>query len=326
MAPRVDCRLPVTRVMVALAIVAIPLPALGAAPETTPGPAVQGSEGDRVAAPSESPPPVQRPAEVVPPPTDATTPAEPAPTTPIEAAPTDAASTDAVPADALEAQPAAPTTPAPAVATRRAAVEEEMSPSEAITAEYGPRYRPADNPGRLNIAVRGLFVNAGGSKIVGGRLGGVAADVGQSWNHFGYAVTGTVYGGRLVLEDATDAEVNALIGVGPTVGLGRLALLGRGYLDVRLGYDFFYGVVNQNTDQTIVQGMDPGDVTVTKAKNLIPHGPRVRLDLGLLSLDTRRRYFHGFGVSMGYQALVGSMNGGLPPVHMLTLGLSYWMG
>ena len=120
--------------------------------------------------------------------------------------------------------------------------------------------------------------------------------------------------------------LNALIGVGPTVDLGRLALLGRGFLDLRLGYDFFYGVVNRIDDETVSQGNDPGDVTVTKAKNLVPHGPRVRLDLGLLSLDTHRRFFHGFGVSMGYQALVGSLNGGMPPAHMLTIGLVYWMG
>jgi hypothetical protein len=249
-------------------------------------------------------------------PVDATTPA----TTP----------SDAVPADALETEPATTTTtPAPATTPARAVVvndEEELSPSEAITREYGPRYRPKDNPGRFNLAVRGMFANAGGSKLVGGRFGGFAADVGQSWNSFGYAITGTVWGGRLELQPDTGREINALIGIGPTIGLGRLALLGRGYLDVRVGYDFYYGVVNRRSGETILKGEDPGDVTVTKAKNLVPHGPRLRLDLGLLSLDSRRKFFHGFGLSMGYQALVGSMNGGLPPAHMLTLGISYWMG
>ncbi len=331
MAPRVDGRPSVTSVMVALAIVAIPLPVLGAAPEATPGPAVQVPEAERAVPPSDATtPPVQRPggsAEAVPPPTDAA-PSTPTPdaTTPSEPTPV-----EAVPADALEAEPATPTTtptPAPTVATTRPAASpsEELSPSEAITAEYAPRYRPQHNPGRFNLVVRGLFANAGGSKVVGGRLGGAAVDAGQSWNHFGYAVTGTVYGGRLVMQDASREEINALIGVGPTVGLGRLALLGRGFLDLRLGYDFYYGVVNRRDDET-VSGGDPGDVTVTKAKNLVPHGPRVRLDLGLLSLDTRRRFFHGFGVSMGYQALVGSMGDTkMPPIHMLTIGLTYWMG
>jgi len=324
--------------MVALAIVAIPpSSALGAAPEATPGPAVQVPEPERATSPSDPGTPVQRPdgsAEAVPAPTDAAAPGEPMPrdaTAPADATTPDAAPSDAVPADALEAEPASPTTAAPASTQARAPrpivqEDEELSPSEAITAAYAPRYRPKDNPGRFNFAVRGLFANAGGSKIVGGRLGGFAADVGQSWNGFGYAATGTVWGGRLGLQPDTNHEINALIGIGPTIGLGRLALLGRGYLDLRLGYDFYYAVVNRRGEEAILAGDDPGNVTVSKAKNLVPHGPRLRLDLGLLSLDTRRKFFHGFGVSMGYQALVGSLNGGLPPTHMLTLGISYWMG
>lgn len=335
MAPRVYCRPAVTRVMACFAIVAIPLPVLGAAPEATPGPAVQVPDpgAPDAAAPIRRP---GAPAEVVPVPTDATTPATPTPpadaTTPGDATTTPPA--DAVPADMLEAEPAAatpaPTTPTPTTttATPRPAEsddDDEMSPSEAITAAYAPRFRPAHNPGRFNLAARVMFANAGGKRLVGGRLGGAAVDLGQSWNHFGYAVTGTVWGGRLELQPDTSKEINALIGVGPTVGLGRLALLGRGYLDIRVGYDFYYAVVNRR-GETILKGNDPGDVTVTKAKNLVPHGPRLRLDLGLLSLDTSRKFFHGFGLSMGYQALVGSMNGGMPPAHMLTLGLSYWMG
>ncbi|HET6584880.1 MAG TPA: hypothetical protein VFG69_15585 [Nannocystaceae bacterium] len=323
--------------MACIATVAIPLPVLGAAPETGPGPAVQVPDPGA----AEATAPIQRPgaaAEVVPVPTEPTTAAESTPdaTTPSDATTPGDATTppaDAVPADMLEAEPAA-TTPAattPAATTKVATPQpadddDELSPSEAITAAYAPHFRPADNPGRFNLAARLLFANAGGKKLVGGRLGGLAVDLGQSWNHFGYALTGTVWGGRLELQPDTGKEINALIGVGPTVGLGRLAMLGRGYLDLRLGYDVYYGVVNRRSGETIVKGNDPGDVTLTKAKNLIPHGPRVRLDLGLLSLDTSRKFFHGFGLSMGYQALVGSMNGGMPPAHMLTLGLSYWMG
>jgi hypothetical protein len=313
----------------ALALAAIPLPVLGAA--EPPGPAVQVPEP---APPSDTSTAIQRPgasAEAVPPATEGSAPADPPSgdaTTPDPS--TGAAPLEAVPADALETESDTATAPAatqPAPPPRPAVSEDEdLSPSEAITAEYAPRYRPADNPGRFNISVRALFANAGGAKIVGGRLGGVAADVGQSWNGFGYAVTGTVYGGRLALQPGTTVEMNALVGVGPTIGLGRLALLGRGFLDLRLGYDFFYGVVNQRSTERIVEASDPGDVSVVRAKNLVPHGPRARLDLGLLSLDTRRRFFHGFGVSMGYQALVGSLNGGMPPIHMLTLGLTYWMG
>jgi hypothetical protein len=52
----------------------------------------------------------------------------------------------------------------------------------------------------------------------------------------------------------------------------------------------------------------------------------VQLNMGLLSLANHRRFIHGLGVSMGYQALVGSFRGQLPFTHMLTVGLSYWMG
>jgi len=315
--------------MASLAIVAIPLPVLGAAPTAEPGPTVQVPE------PTDATAPIQRPGSA-----EAATPTEPAaPTAPAEGTPTDATaptgsdappSSDAVPSDMLDAEPAAPsttttaTTSTPAPRPAPADPDDELTPNEAITKAYAPRFRPADNPGRFNLAVRGMFAYAGGSKLVGGRMGGIAADVGQTWNHFGYAATATVWGGRMGLQPSSGNEMNAMIGIGPTVGLGRLALLGRGFLDLRVGYDFFYGVVNRRSD-TILAQQDDG-ITVTKAKNLVPHGPRLRLDLGLLSLDTHRRFFHGVGLSMGYQALVGSLNGGLPPAHMITIGIAYWLG
>jgi hypothetical protein len=50
------------------------------------------------------------------------------------------------------------------------------------------------------------------------------------------------------------------------------------------------------------------------------------MNMGLLVDNRDRRFIHGFGVSAGYQALVHSFRGDLPFTHMLTLGLSYWMG
>jgi hypothetical protein len=123
------------------------------------------------------------------------------------------------------------------------------------------------------------------------------------------------------------AEMNVLVGGGPTLNLGRLALLGRGYLDFRVGYDFFYGAVNQRRDNpTIVAPQGDPNLRLEQAENLAPHGPRLQLNMGRLSVSNYRRYIHGFGVSMGYQGLVGSFRGDLPFTHMLTLGLSYWMG
>jgi hypothetical protein len=329
--------------MVCASALAIPFIAFGevamaAGPEAS-GPPVQTPKGlapttDVATPPSDgtTSPPASSDALVPAP--DATTPTtEAPPSEPAADAATPPAS-DAISPDMLDSAAPAPSTSAPAAppATTPSAAaapvastdDEELTPNEAITRKYGPKFRPRNNPGRLNVAARLMFANAGGGDSAGGRLGGLSADVGQSWNHFGYAVTGTVWGGRYVAASEGTTELNALIGVGPTVGLGRMALLGRGFLDLRAGYDFYYGVVNRRGNGATVKPQD--GVTLSPARNLAPHGPRVRLDLGLLALSDARRFWHGFGVSMGYQALVGSFVGKMPVAHMLTLGISYWLG
>ena len=208
-------------------------------------------------------------------------------------------------------------------------VSSAVPPADAALARaYEQRFRPAHNPVRFNLGVRALFANAGGNKRTGGRLGGAQVDIGQTWNRAGYAVTASAWGGRVFLPRETGAEMNALFGLGPTVALGRLALLGRGFLDLRLGYDFLYGVVNERrANATVVAPQsDPDAVRLIQTDNLMPHGPRLALQMGLLSGDSSRRFFHGFGVSMGYQALVHSFRGELPFTHMLTIGIAYWMG
>src|SRR5690606_13170062 len=159
-----------------------------------------------------------------------------------------------------------------------------------------------------------MFANIGANDHVGGRMGGLQADVGQSWNFIGYGLTASLWAGRVVLDDRT-SDLNTLIGVGPTLNLGRRALIGRGYLDLRLGSDFFFGNVRQRDDAG-----DQG--------NVAPHGPRVQLSLGLLSSNAlaQRRWFHGFGATLGYQGLVGSFTRDMPYMSMLTVGISYWMG
>lgn len=262
----------------------------------------------RTEAPIETPtePLVQPPAEATP------------PTAPIRADMLDAPAA-ATPASTPATTPSVVSAPSPAA-------DEELTPNEAITKAYSPKFRPNANPGKLNVAGRLMFANAGAKHAGGGRFGGIAVDVGQSWNRFGYAITATAYGGRFALQETGTREINALLGVGPTVGLGRMALLGRGFLDLRVGYDFYYGVVNERDGDTVVRPQSNDAVAISPAKNLLPHGPRVRLDLGLVALDDSRRYWHGIGVSMGYQALVDSFRGEMPVTHMLTLGLSYWMG
>ncbi|MEX1363870.1 MAG: hypothetical protein AB1Z98_12130 [Nannocystaceae bacterium] len=229
----------------------------------------------------------------------------------------------------LDAEPAAdPLAPVATVplGTGTAAGRSPEERDEAIEAAYESLYRPADNPARLNIAGRVMFANMSGRERVNGRMGGAALDVGPSWNRFGISGTLTGWGGRFQLAEETDAEMNAMLGGGLTLGLGRLALQSRGFIDLRLGYDVFYGVVNQRSDApAVLQSQTNSTLVAVAADNLLPHGPRVRLDLGLLGAGNRR-FQHGVGMSIGYQALLGSLNGGLPMTNMLTLGFSYWMG
>lgn len=305
-------------------------PAAGESAVPQARPPVQSPKGNApsVAEPTDPAGTVTAPAAPtdVPAPADATAPADPAGAEVPPSAPADGTiSPDMLDASTPSTAAAPAVTPAP-VKPAVVAEEEELSPNEAITKAYAPKFRPKTNPGKLNIAARVMFANMGGKRSVGGRMGGLAVDVGQSFNRFGYAVTGTVWGGRYIAASSGTTEINALIGVGPTVGLGRMALLGRGFLDLRAGYDFYYGVVNRRGASTTVKPQGDSGVEFGPARNLAPHGPRVRLDLGLLALGESNRFFHGIGMSMGYQALVGSFTGKMPVAHMLTLGLAYWMG
>lgn len=188
----------------------------------------------------------------------------------------------------------------------------------AIAAMYRSLYRPKTNPGRFNIVARATYVIAGSvDNTVSGRFGGLSADIGQSFNKFGYAVTlSTQFGGMLHTTSERQTQTVALLGGGPTISLGRLALLQRGFLDLRLGYDFFAAPTRR-----IVDGAAQAD------SMLAPHGPRLAVNMGLLSNPARpRKLFHGFGLTLGYQALVGSLKGDLPVTNMLQFGVVYWGG
>ncbi len=209
--------------------------------------------------------------------------------------------------------------------TTRMVVHDPGAYDAALAQAYSDEYRPTHNPGRLHVGARALFANAGGDNEVGGRMGGMQVDVGQAWNHFGYALTASAWGGRVLMADRV-GEMNALFGAGPTITLGRSALQQRGMIDLRLGYDFMYGVVNQRSDgDTLVASQNDSTFAIEQTENLLPHGPRAMLQLGLLS-PKRRNYHHGMGVVFGYQGLVGSLRGDLPFTHMLVTGLQWWMG
>ncbi|MCA9711642.1 MAG: hypothetical protein KDK70_37750, partial [Myxococcales bacterium] len=295
-------------------------PEAGSPPSATDVDAGSGPDPEAAAPP---PVEVQRPTTAGP---GSTTDASALPATPAETGSEPGADLDPTLLDAAEPEATTPVATQP----REASASAQPSPEEqaaALDAAYAARYRPADNPVRLNIAARLLFANVSGREHVNGRIGGAAIDVGPAWNYIAPAATVSAWGGRIQLPEDVGAELNAMIGGGLSLGLGRLALMTHGYLDLRVGYDVYYGVVNRRSDAPSIvaaQDEDPR-VSATLTENLLPHGPRLRLDMGLVGA-TNRRFFHGLGLSMGYQALVGSFRGDLPPTSMLTLGFSYWMG
>jgi|GEM_PF-1787577 len=298
------------------------------APAEADGPAgapEAAAPADEAAVP-EAPPPAEAPAE---PPAEATT--EPSSREGSDVATAGEAESpapgpeksDAIDPDLLSGGDEEPSTPPPPASRR--VVQDPAAYEAAMQAAYAAEYRPAHNPARLHVGARVLFANAGGDNEVGGRLGGAQVDVGQTWNRVGYALTGSAWGGRVVLSDRV-AEMNALFGAGPTLTFGRTALQQRGMIDLRVGYDFMYGVVNQRTSTgTVVAPQDDSNIVLEQTENLLPHGPRAMLQLGLLS-PVRRNYHHGFGIVFGYQGLVGSLRGELPFTHMLVTGLQWWMG
>ena len=288
------------------------------ATEVPEAPAIESAEPAVPEPTAAQPPAGDTPTDVAEPPAEGEVPATDA----VEATAQAPAEEAEVDPNLLEAEPADPTP------MRRPPRPDDDPDAEAaaLKAAYDSRFRPASNPTKVNFVVRGLFANMGGHDGVGGRMGGVRADVGPAWNRFVVAGTVSAWGGKVLLPRDTGAEMNAMIGIGPTIGLGRLALLGRGFLDLRAGYDFMYGVVNSRADGTVLATQTDTGVTLTQTENLLPHGPRLTLDLGLVTDTPGRKYFQSFGASLGWQGVVGSLRGDLPFSNMLTMGLVYWFG
>lgn len=275
--------------------------------------------------------PAPAPAEPAPAPTEPEpAPTEPAPAGPSPAAP-DATAEPAAPTSTEPAaaepspsllEPSARSTPAPRPAPMAGdPVGAGISREEKAKNFYDDLYRPADNPARLNIGARALFMATGAKESqVSGRMGGLSLEAGHTWNWIGYAITGTLYGGQTLIGRAQEHEFNMMVGGGPTLGLGRLALVRHGFLDARIGYDFFYA-------PTKVSFIGVSDGVATAPDHVTPHGPRLRLDMGLMlqrSLYSKRR--HGVGVTFGYQMLVGSLSGEMARSNVLMVGLSYFLG
>ena len=209
-----------------------------------------------------------------------------------------------------------PTTP-PA---RYIPTEEESAEAEdaAAAALYRDLYRPSNNPGRLNINARLVYGILGSAdNTFSGRMGGLTGDIGQSFNRFGYALTLVAQFGNLQhTVEGRHTQSIGLFGGGPTLSLGRLGLIQRGMLDVRVGYDFLVAPT-----RLIVDNVPIGDGI------RVPHGPRIALNMALLTNPGRqRRLFHAFGFTIGYQALVHDLKGQLPFANVLQFGMVYWGG
>lgn len=271
--------------------------------------------------------PSPAPAVVPAPPVEASanTPASPPLTAPADPSP--AATPQPTPADARGTQ-------APGLAEQllgpsvnqhpeRRPTEPVRSEDEAIAAEdealaalYRDMFRPKSNPGRFHILARAQY--SLGSSLDGtlsGRTGGLQLDLGQSFNFIGYAASLRAEGGAIDFGPEGRTQITGLLGGGPTLSLGRLGMLQRGYVDLRLGYDFLYAPARQRLLEGGVQAL-PG---------YAPHGPRVQLNLGLLVNSGRtRRLFHGVGLGLGYQVLVASFRGDLPVSQFLQFSLHYW--
>ncbi len=209
-----------------------------------------------------------------------------------------------------------PTTPpARYVPTEEESIEAEDAAAAAL---YRDLYRPKTNPGRLNINARLVYGILGSAdNTFSGRMGGLTADIGQSFNKFGYALTLVAQFGNLQhTVEGRHTQSVGLFGGGPTLSLGRLGLIQRGMLDVRVGYDFLVAPT-----RLIVDNVPIGDGI------RVPHGPRIALNMALLTNPGRqRRLFHAFGFTIGYQALVHDLKGQLPFANVLQFGMVYWGG
>jgi hypothetical protein len=314
-------------------------PASPAAPTAAPAPTAPPAAAPTsppATAPAPAPttaPAVQRPTT----PVTAPATAQPAPGAPVvpAAPPPDPAAAPGSPAAAIEPDPTKPpVTPGlaeqllgPSVNTHpdqrptgRVPTEEESAEAEdaAVAAMYRDLYRPKNNPGRLTISARILYGILGSpDSSFSGRMGGLTGDIGQSFNKFGYALTLVAQFGNL-LHTTPDRQTQsiALLGGGPTINLGRLGLFQRGMLDVRVGYDFLVAPT-----RIVMDGVAIGDGV------RVPHGPRLALNMGLLTNPGRqRRLFHAFGFTIGYQALVHDLKGQLPFSNVLQFGMFWWGG
>ena len=186
-------------------------------------------------------------------------------------------------------------------------------------------YRPASNPLRPQVIVR-MGVTGGGNSDTtrGGRGMQVEAEIGGTLNQFGLSLA---LGGQFGLfrkvappplpaSDHPQPQTNhpgyetpVTLSAGPRASWGRIALLGYGFLDPRVGYDVYYSPVREYA------GERPFAATVT-------HGPIVRVDAGFIARGQRKTKLRRvYGTSLGWHMNVGNISGDIPRSQYIFIGL-----
>lgn len=196
--------------------------------------------------------------------------------------------------------------------------EQGIGREEALRRYYAALYRPASNPARPYFGVlAGGALIGGNDTEINGRLGTLDVEGGASWNQVSFAVGAGLWGGGLQLENENDVTAPVGVSAQANLGLGRLAYVRRGVLDLRLGYRLTYMPVRgQNAERP--------DLDVSA---FMPHGPELRLDAGFMVSRVREpRFFHRLGVSLAVHLIVGSGPVSAPLMTSPRLGIVYAFG
>ena len=190
--------------------------------------------------------------------------------------------------------------------------------AEALRRYYRALYRPASNPARPYFGVHGGGGLLGSSKSeLNGRFGFFDAEAGVSWNRFGLAAGGGIAGGDILLDGDGDAIAPFGVTGQLNLGLGRLAYLTRGVLDLRVGYRLNWFKVRANEDAA-------PDLQVG---SMVLHGPDLRVDMGFMVSRVREpRFFHRVGVSIGGHLVVHTIGVSQPVFFSPRFGLFYAFG
>jgi hypothetical protein len=309
----------------------------------TPSPQAAASNAIRSAA---VPPSTEEPANVAPSPTpqglELPPPEGNAPAQTSSAAPAEA-NVVAQPSTSAENPPAnepPPTLLAPSATEQAAPLASLPRPSQPASGDgddakrryYDRLFRPPHNPGRIGFGGQADIAFVGpNDPDQGGRMIHLELDFVHRWNRIGYGINAQSFFGDIPLSSETVQKgvpnsmtgellppttvfnrTNVIVGGGARVNLGRLSMIGIGYLDPQIGYAVHYAPVHAPADSG------------AKIDAVAPHGPEFRLDAGFVThAENGEKWWRSFGVGFGYQAWIASFVNKLPTTHVVFIGIRY---